>query len=154
IRTSKLFEQLAREHEITWVCVRRPEETDAQVAQMRACCARIETFPFQESAKLSPRFYWDLTRNLASPYPFTVQKYFHPALRARIVELLEKDKFDLLLCDFLQPSLNVLGVPFSPRILFEHNVESVIAERHYRQTRRAPDKAYFYLQWRKLLAFE
>jgi polysaccharide biosynthesis protein PslH len=154
IRTSKLFEKLAREHEIVWVCLRRPEETDQQVEMMRACCARIETFPFVEAPKFTPRFYVDLARNLASPYPFVVQKYYQPALRARILELLRTERFDVLLCDFLQPSLNVLDLPFEPRILFQHNVESVIFERHYQETPRPAAKAYLYLQWKKLLWFE
>src|SRR5688500_100408 len=84
IRTSKLFEQLARRHDITWVCLRRPEETDEQVAAMRACCQRIETFPFEEVEKFSPAFYRDLAQNLVSPHPFNVEKYFHPAMRHRL----------------------------------------------------------------------
>jgi glycosyltransferase involved in cell wall biosynthesis len=161
IRTSKLFERLSRHHDITWVCLRRPEETDQQVQAMRACCARIETFPFLETPKFTPAFYRDLARNLVSQHPFVVEKYFQPALRARMAELLQKQSFDLLLCDFLQPSLNVLGLPFSPRVLFQHNVESVIFERHYQERdlrksplRNGPAKAYLYLQWRKLLAYE
>ena len=133
IRTSKLFEKLSKQHDITWVCLRRPEETEAQVEAMRACCARIETFPFREVEKFSPEFYRDLAQNVVSPNPFNVQKYFHPALRHRLAELLQKEQFDLLLCDFLQPSLNVLDLPFSPRILFQHNVESMIFERHYKE---------------------
>jgi glycosyltransferase involved in cell wall biosynthesis len=165
IRTSKLFEQLSRHHDITWVCLRRPEETDQQVQAMKACCARIETFPFVETPKFTPAFYRDLARNLVSQHPFVVEKYFQPALRARLAELIQPRKgveaFDLLLCDFLQPSLNVMGLPFGPRVLFQHNVESVIFERHFKEKhlresplKNGPAKAYLYLQWRKLLAYE
>ncbi|HEY0707729.1 MAG TPA: glycosyltransferase [Polyangia bacterium] len=154
IRTSKLFERLAREHEITWICLRRPEETDAQVEQMKAVCAHIETFPFVETEKFTPRFYRELAENLISPDPFVINKYYVPAMRARIGELLASGRFDLLLCDFLQPSRNVMGLPFSPRVLFQHNVESVIFERHYQERKLGPAKAYLYLQWKKLLAYE
>jgi polysaccharide biosynthesis protein PslH len=157
IRTSKLFEQLSRQHDITWVCFRRPEESDAQVAAMRACCARIETFPFAEPAKLSPGFYGQLARNVVSRHPYVIEKYFHPAARARLAELIAREPFDLLLCDFLQPSLNVVGLPFRPRVLFQHNVESMIFERHYQERKRLrqlPAKAYIYMQWKKLQAYE
>ena len=157
IRTSKLFEQLAKEHDITWLCLRRPEETDAQVEAMRACCSRIETFPFVETEKFTLPFYKELAGNLVSSRPFVIEKYHQPALRARIAELLRPGQlpaYDLLLCDFLQPSLNVMDLPFSPRILFQHNVESVIFERHYQERKLGPAKAYLYLQWRKLLAYE
>jgi len=154
IRTSSLFERLAQKHEITWVCLRRPDETEEQVKQMGACCARIETFPFVETPKFSPHFYWDLARNLISGQPFIVQKYYQPALRARIGELLRTERFDLLLCDFLQPSQNVIDLPFSPRVLFEHNVESVIFERHADENSHLLRRAYLRLQWRKLMAYE
>ena len=154
IRTSKLFEKLSRHHDITWVCLRRPEETDAQVEAMKACCSRIETFPIIEAEKFSPEFYRDLARNIVSPHPYVVEKYFQPAMRQRLSELIEKEHFDLLLCDFLQPSLNVLDLPFSPRVLFQHNVESVIFERHYKEKKGLAAKSYLYMQWRKLLSYE
>jgi polysaccharide biosynthesis protein PslH len=157
IRTSKLFERLSRHHDITWVCFRRPDESDAQVAAMRACCTRIETFPFQETEKLSPAFYAKLARNVVSPRPYVIENYFHAAARARLEELVTRESFDLLVCDFLQSSSNVLGLPFQPRVLFEHNVESMIFERHYQERKRLrelPAKAYIYMQWKKLQAFE
>jgi glycosyltransferase involved in cell wall biosynthesis len=154
IRSSQLFERLSRAHEITWVCLRRPHETDAQVRAMRACCAQIETFPFTETEKFSLPFYRELAGNLVSPLPYVVQKYQQSALRARLAELLRTRAFDLLLCDFLQPSANLIDLPFAPRVLFQHNVESVIFQRHQQQRRLGPAKAYLYLQWRKLLAFE
>jgi polysaccharide biosynthesis protein PslH len=154
IRTSQLFERLARRHEITWVCLRRPDESDAQVEAMRACCAHVETFPLVETQKFSPAFYRELAGNLTSPLPYVVQKYQQPALRARLEELVRTEPFDLLLCDFLQPSSNVIDLPFAPRIMFAHNVESVIFERHWQERALGPAKAYLYLQWRKLLAYE
>jgi sugar transferase (PEP-CTERM/EpsH1 system associated) len=154
IRTSQLFERLSRTHDITWVCLRRPDETLAQVEAMSACCARIETFPFRETTKFSLPFYRELATNLAAPLPYVVHKYQQPALRARLGELLRTQRFDLLLCDFLQPSANLIDLPFTPRLLFQHNVESVIFQRHFQARRWGPAKAYLYLQWRKLLAYE
>ena len=154
IRTSRLFERLARTHEITWLCLRRPDETAAQIEAMRACCAQIETFPFHETQKFTLPFYRELAANLATPVPYVVQKYQQPALRARLGELLRSQAFDLLLCDFLQPSLNLIDLPFAPRVMFAHNVESVIFQRHYQERRLGLGKAYLYLQWRKLLAYE
>jgi glycosyltransferase involved in cell wall biosynthesis len=157
IRTSKLFERLARQHEITWVCFRRPDETDEQVEAMGAVCSRLETFPFHEPEKFSPGFYRELARNVVSPRPYVIDKYYHPAVRARLTQLVTEQPFDLLVCDFLQPSLNVLGLPFQPRILFEHNVESMIFERHVQERKalsQLPARAYIYMQWKKLQAYE
>jgi glycosyltransferase involved in cell wall biosynthesis len=41
-----------------------------------------------------------------------------------------------------------------PRILFQHNVESVIRRRQIEQTRNPLARAYLYCDWRKLRAFE
>jgi len=154
IRSSKLFEKLAQRHEITIVCFRRTSETDEQAQQMHACCSRLETVEWSETAKFSPRFYAELAANLLSPYPYIIAKYYDRRMEARIRDLIRGGEFDLLLCDFLQPSLNVLRVPFRPRILFQHNVESVIRRRHYRQTSSLLKKGYLYLQWCKLFRFE
>jgi len=154
IRSSKLLERLARRHEITIVCFRRTSETDEQVEQMRACCSRLELIEWRETPKFSPRFYLELAANLVSPYPYIVDKYYDRRMEERIRQIAAEGGFDVLLCDFLQPSLNMLRVPFGPKILFQHNVESVIRQRHYRQAPNPLVRAYLYLQWRKLFRHE
>jgi len=154
IRSSKLLERLRREHEITIACFRQGDETDEQVERMRACCARVETVRWTESPKFSAGFYYELAANMVSRYPYVVQKYASRQMEQLISKLLDGSKYDLLLCDFLQPSLNVLNSGFRPRVLFQHNVESVIVQRHHQQASNPAAKLYFYLQWRKLFAYE
>ena len=154
IRSSNLFEKLSDRHDITIVCFRRPDETDEQAEKMRACCSRLETLEWREAGQFTPRFYWELAANLFSPYPYIAQKYYDRKMERKIRELLEAENYDVLLCDFLQPSLNLIRIPFCPKILFEHNVESVIRRRHYRQAVNPAAKAYLYLQWRKIFRFE
>ena len=154
IRSSKLFEKLSQQHDITIVCFRQPEQTDEQVETMRACCSRIETIPWRETRKFTPRFYCELAANLFSRYPYTVKKYHHPLMERKIRRLLEQDHYDILLSDFLQLSLNLIRIPFFPKILFEHNVESIIPRRHYEQAANPVEKAYWYLQWRKCFRYE
>jgi glycosyltransferase involved in cell wall biosynthesis len=45
-------------------------------------------------------------------------------------------------------------VPFSPKILFQHNVESIIRRRHYELAGRMPAKAYLYWEWLRLFRNE
>jgi len=154
IRSSKLFERLSRRHEVTIVCFRQPDETDEQAEMMRACCSRLETIPRREIPKFTPRFYCRLAANLFSRYPYTLQKYYDPRMERRIRQLLEDDHYDALLCDFLQLSPNSIRIPFAPKILFEHNVESVIRKRQYERAANPAAKAYLYIQWRKLFYWE
>ena len=86
--------------------------------------------PFTPPAKGSAGFFADLLRNALSPLPYAVSRYRSPALRAELERLCRAGGVDVVVCDFLAPSLNVptdLGVPV---VLFQHNVEAMIWERH------------------------
>lgn len=154
IRSSSLFERLKREHEITLLVFRRPDETDEQVELMGRCCQRLETVPWRETAKRSPAFYAELLANLASPLPYIVWKYRSPALAGRLRELLDELRPDILLCDFLQPSVNAIDLPFRPKLLFQHNVEAQIRRRHAEQAGHPLARWYWGLQYRRLAAYE
>jgi len=154
IRSAKLFERLSKQHDVTMVCLRWPDESDGQLEQMRRCCSRLEVINRSLTPRYTPRFYWELAANLFSRYPYMMQRRSDPRATRLIQRLLEEDHFDVLLCDFLQPSRNLAPIPFFPKILFEHNVESVILKRYYEQASNPVTKAYFYLQWRKLFRSE
>jgi glycosyltransferase involved in cell wall biosynthesis len=121
---------------------------------MRACCRRLETIDWSETRKFTPGFYAEVAGNLLSKYAYTVNKYYDPRMRDLMAGLLARERFDVLICDFLQPARNVLDLPFAPKILFQHNVESVIRERQYKAARNALMRALLYWDWRRLFAFE
>jgi glycosyltransferase involved in cell wall biosynthesis len=73
-------------------------------------------------------------------------------MERQIRALLEQQKFDTLVCDFLFPAPNIPDV--SRSVLFQHNVESVIWRRHFEQAKNPAKKAYFGLQARRMQAFE
>lgn len=154
IRSSNLFERLAKQHDITIVCFRRPCESDGQLEKMRRCCNRLVTIDRPMTQRYTPRFYCELATNLFSRYPYMMRRHFDRRVAESVNQLLREDHFDVLLCDFLQPSQNLIPVPVFPKILFEHNVESVILKRYYEQAANPVTKAYFYLQWRKLFRSE
>jgi polysaccharide biosynthesis protein PslH len=154
IRSSKLLECLHKEHDITIVCFRTDEESDDQVREMERCCSRVLTVPWRDTPKFSPRFFAQLGVNLFSPYDYTVNKYKDALLRQRVRELLDAEPFDVLLCDFLQPSLNVLDIEHPNKVLFQHNVEAIIRQRQFEKETRPLQKAYLWLEWQKLRAYE
>src|SRR5687767_1567428 len=95
-RSSKLFEQLSRMHDVTILCFRTADDTAEQLEQMRACCARLETIEWAEAEKFTARFYAELGAAALSPLPFTVRKYRSPAMRRRVRALLATGAHDLL----------------------------------------------------------
>jgi glycosyltransferase involved in cell wall biosynthesis len=153
VRTLNILRYLARWHDITYLCNLQTGE-EQHLPQMQALGLRTVTVPWREVRRGSVAFYRDLALNLLSRYPYTACKDYHPALRARLAALLNEVPFDLLVCDFVQTSRNVLGLKTPPKVLFQHNVEAEIFERHARLGPGRLRRRYMAIQARKMRAFE
>ncbi|MCA1850383.1 MAG: glycosyltransferase family 4 protein, partial [Acidobacteria bacterium] len=75
-------------------------------------------------------------------------------MRREVASRAARGHFDVLVCDFLQPSINVPHGRPCATLLFQHNVEALIWKRHYEVQRNPLKKAYLYGQWRKARAYE
>ncbi|HUG35786.1 MAG TPA: glycosyltransferase, partial [Candidatus Limnocylindrales bacterium] len=69
-------------------------------------------------------------------------------------KVLAARRYDLLVCDFLQPTLNLRGLRLPKTLLFQHNVESMIPERHYRTSRNPLLRLFWWREWRKMVRYE
>lgn len=152
IRSSEILRRVARRHEVTALCFRTPDDSEAAIEAMRACCARLLTVPFTDTPKFTPRFYAALAASLTSALPYTAWKYRNAEVRACLSsEVLAQD---LLVCDFLQPAVNLPAVTPVPVVLFQHNVEAAIFDRHVAHAPNPVARAYLSLERRKLARFE
>lgn len=154
IRTYQMLRALASQHEVTYLTL--DDGTAAPDAREKAVeyCARVEVVPFTPPAKGSFGFYSALLGNVVSPLPYAIARYEVPALRARLRALCASGTVDVVVCDFLAPSINVpddLGVPV---VLFQHNVEAMIWARHAQVATQFVKKAYMTEQWRRMKRFE
>jgi polysaccharide biosynthesis protein PslH len=154
IRTYQMLRSLARQHEVTYLTL--DDGTAAPDAKARATeyCSRVESVPFAPPAKGSLGFFLALIGNLASSLPYAIARYDVPALRDRIRAICKERDVDVVVCDFLAPSINVpddLGVPV---VLFQHNVEAMIWQRHADVATHPIKKAYMHEQWRRMKRFE
>ena len=61
---------------------------------------------------------------------------------------------DLIVCDFLAPSLNVPNGLTAPVILFQHNVEATIWWRHASVPQNPFRRIYMRGQWRRMVRYE
>ena len=153
IRTLNVLRFLAQWHDVTYLCnVQAGEESG--VEQMREIGLRVETVPWIETPRGTWKFYGELAANLFSPYPYNVDKDFDPQLRRRAEELLAAEPYDLVVCDFVQMARNAIGLPAAAKVLFEHNVEAQIFQRHAQQDEGWLRRKYMALQWRKMRRFE
>ena len=154
IRTARLLEHLSRRLDITLISNVEHPKDDSYLPEVHKLCARFEPVPWREVAKSSPRFYARVLRRLVSRYPVSVAGDYSQPLAERIRTCLARDRYDLLVCDFVQPSINIDTEVPCPVLLFQHNVESMIFERHARTAPNPPLRWFWRSQWRKMERFE
>jgi sugar transferase (PEP-CTERM/EpsH1 system associated) len=154
LRTWHLLRHLARHHEVTYLAFSGRSHSPADLEGMREVCTRLETVPREEPAKGTLRFYTDVLAHSLDPLPYAVGKYRSRAYRRRVGALLETGRFDLIVCDFLFPAVNLPRRLPRPAVLFTHNVEAEIWRRHAATQSQAPMRWFFRSQWRRMLAFE
>jgi glycosyltransferase involved in cell wall biosynthesis len=148
------LKELKREHHITYLTLDDGSGAPDAVERASEYCHEVVRVEHRTRAKFSAGFYGELAANLVSPLPYFMKKYKSAPMRSEIERLVAGDNFDVLVCDFLQPSVNVpprLGIP---AVLFQHNVEAMIWKRHYEVQANPLKKTYLYGQWRKSHAYE
>jgi sugar transferase (PEP-CTERM/EpsH1 system associated) len=154
LRTWHVMRHLAARHAITYLSFEDGSQTDADRAGMREVCERLITVAREDAPKGTWRFYAGAARYLADPVPYAVAKYRSSAYRLRLAELLARERFDAVVCDFLPPVVNIPKRFPCPAILFTHNVEAEIWRRHTETARHIGSRALLAHQWRRMLRFE
>lgn len=154
IRTFQMLKELKRAHHVTYLTL--DDGSGAPDAAERASeyCHELVRVEHRTRAKFSAAFYAELAANLVSPLPYFMKKYKSAEMRRQIERLVATDEFDVLVCDFLQPSVNVPPRLPVATVLFQHNVEAMIWKRHYEVQANLLKKSYLYGQWLKADAYE
>jgi len=92
--------------------------------------------------------------NLFSSLPFVGQKYDAPLMRQKIREIIQREHIDLVHVDMLPLTVYLNEFENLPKILVNHNVESVRLYRWFKTEPNPVKKAYLGIQWLKLRSFE
>jgi glycosyltransferase involved in cell wall biosynthesis len=154
IRTGQLLKHLREVFDITLVSnIDRPKD-DRYLPEMHRLCNVFHGVPRKYVPKYSLAFYLMVLARATSRYPVTVVNDYSPRLRAKLQELLQSERYDLLVCDFVQPSLNVPGRNGCRTLLFQHNVESVILRRCYETATNPVLRLFWWRQWKKMVWYE
>ncbi|CAG1015049.1 polysaccharide biosynthesis protein PslH [Anaerolineales bacterium] len=156
LRTYHTLRDAARRHDVTLVTfIQQPEHElkPEHIEHLRSFCKEVHTFPIpvdQSRAKLA----LSLGRNLLSDLPFVATKYDSPEMRAKIREIIANNKIDLVHVDLLPLSVYLNEFAHLPKILVNHNVESVRLQRWAESDPSPLKRAFLRLQWRRLCRFE
>lgn len=154
LRTYKLFEQLAAEHEIKWLCrsLEGVEYDSRGLLELGIDCEVIGP-PIPRKSGLG--FYGSLFANFFSRYPYVVARHRSGTMAARISEIARSDGIDLIHCEWTPYAVNMISPPVRlPAVLSTHNVESQIWQKTCRVQRNPLKKLYFLMQWKKMELFE
>lgn len=154
IRTYQMLRALLPRFDITYVTL--DDGTAAPDATRAATeyCHRVVRIPFAPPRKRTAGYAADLLRNLGSELPYAIARYHVPAMQQTLTDLARPDRADLLVCDFLAPSVNVPAALPIPTVLFQHNVEATIWQRRWEAAANPLLRAYTKQQWLRMKAFE
>jgi polysaccharide biosynthesis protein PslH len=152
IRTYYMLRELKKLHHVTYLALDDGTSASNAVELAEEYCHELIRVPHRNPIKFSSQFFAGLAKNVLSPLPYAVEKYRSLEFSRRLER--ENMKADLVVCDFLFPSVNVPERLPRPTLLFQHNVEAVIWRRHADTQTRRLARLYFREQWRRMKVFE
>ena len=151
IRTLEMLRELHKRNEVLYVAFDDPTNPEG-VARSSEYATRSYPIEYRVVSKRSPEFALQLGAGLFDKYPVAGARYRSEPMRKQIEHMLATENFDAKVCDFLTPSINLNSM--DGWVLFQHNVETIIWERHA-QTGRTPfHRAYFRGQAQRMFNWE
>ncbi|HMF54552.1 MAG TPA: glycosyltransferase, partial [Edaphobacter sp.] len=151
IRTLGTLKELNKRHEIHFAALNDPsnQEGPRRSSEYSSRSIRVEhVAPSRRSLAIVPQ----LLGSLTNPMPLAVSRYASEKLKRDIEQLISVENYDSIVCDFLAAAPNV---PQLDRcVLFQHNVETTIFQRHATQAGSPFTKMFFQLQASKMEAYE
>lgn len=160
LRTYNLLLELNRRCPVTYIAL-QSNRSPVTGANKKDWASRIVTIRHFEERKSGFRFALRVVAAMFSAAPYIVQKYRSQDIRESQRRLMMSPTGScpvngeaVLVCDFLEMASNVDWSLPCPKVLFQHNVESVIWRRYFKNERNLLKKAYFWFEHRRMKRFE
>jgi glycosyltransferase involved in cell wall biosynthesis len=153
IRSYNILRHLAARHDVRFLSYYPGERDEAYEHELPTHFSGADAFP--AGAPEGPiAQILHFARHLPSRAPYSVAKFTDPAVRRRVREIVEQKWPDVVVCDFLAPSLNFPRRLPLPGVLFQHNVEHMIWVRQARHERNPVKRAVYALEAAKMRRYE
>jgi sugar transferase (PEP-CTERM/EpsH1 system associated) len=153
IRSYNILRQLARTDSVTFFSFYAAHEGDLHKG-LKDTFDRVVSVPLRLPAPKSIAEMRDYGIRLLSSEPYSITKYCRPEVRHRLQALLKQETYDVILCDFIFAAGVIPWNWPTPKVLFTHNVEATIWQRHYEVANNPIWKAISWREWRKMEAAE
>jgi glycosyltransferase involved in cell wall biosynthesis len=147
IRSYNILRELARNHSVTFFSFYAAHAND-QHSTLNQIFENTVCVPLSLPAPKSTGELFDYMRYLFSLESYSLMKYCRPAVVRELQHLLERSNFDVIVCDFIFAAPVIPWESRCPKVLFTHNVEAMIWERHYKVARNPLWKALSWREWK------
>ncbi len=148
IRTGNLLRRLSERHDVTLLCYGTASATNGTAPKLKV--EFVDPFVNHSGAALYSR----LAVNLFSSYPYSVTKHYTERFAERLRELVAKNSYDLIQCEWTPYARYLESVRNVPTLIASHNVESQIWFRRAEHAESAAAGLFFGLQAKKMETFE
>lgn len=153
IRSYNIIRELARHHSITFFSFYASHQPDAHPGLKdildAVVCMPLSLPPPKSAAEL----FSYCSRTLSSE-PYGISKFCRPIVRERLRAVLAEESYDVIVCDFIFAAGVMPWNSPLPKVLFTHNVEAAIWQRHYEVAKNLMWKVISWREWRKMEAAE
>lgn len=154
IRTYNLMRELNSLCELTYLAFKNTNTPNTE-PEISDCAKKVITEHKTEENKSGIGFYGRVVAGMASQLPYIVQKYRSNKIREHLRHFVRADeKTAVVFCDFLEMAENVDWSLPCPKVLFQHNVESMIWERYFQTERNPVKRAYFDFERKRMSKYE
>jgi sugar transferase (PEP-CTERM/EpsH1 system associated) len=153
IRSYNILRQLANHHDVTLFSFYAAHENDIH-AELKDVFQKVICIPLDLPPERSFGELMDYGVRVLSCDPYNLTKYCRPNVQRELRKLLLQEAYDVILCDFL---VAAGAIPWDwpcPKVLFTHNVEAVIWQRHYEVARNPLWKILSWREWKTTVASE
>jgi sugar transferase (PEP-CTERM/EpsH1 system associated) len=153
IRSYNILRELARRHSVTFFSFYGEHDHD-QHPELKDIFDGLVCMPLKLPSAKSPAEMLSYGIHLFSPQPYGITKFCRPEVRRRVRALIEKENYDVIVCDFMAAARVIPWSSPIPKVLFTHNVEATIWRRHYEFSANPVWKTISWLEWKKMEAAE
>ena len=151
IRTLEMLRKLHQRHEIHYVAIADPLDAEGP-ARAPEYSTRAYPFPHKVADKRSPAFALELVKSVFDSKPLTIRRFNPPGMGPFLEQLIERERFDRAVCDFLNPACYFPNIERA--VLFQHNVETMIWRRHAQHAPNSASRWYMEKQAQRMFRFE
>ena len=152
IRSMGILKPLHARHEVHYAALEDPRSSVGR-DMAHTFCSHAYPVPHPVVSRRSPKIGLQIAQHLAlSDLPLAVTRYESAALRETVRTLLARENFDAVVCDFAASGVNMPTLDGA--VLFQHNVETTIFERHAEHAKTPMHRWFYTLQADRMRRYE